>query len=253
MTFNIREITIPINNQLIIICVFYFVMSYFFAYLFKQSNIFFKIPVFIFIMTVFSLVQTANTIEITLSSLLGVLVVYGESVLNFIFMLKSWLDFVFYSIKSIFIFIFDTFKAIFYFIAQCLIFPFRLLSRIFSYGSNFRGFNRTTQKPHKDDLKEKSRMEEELRRAREEVRQAREQAKRKESKPNMDNDSRSPQEILGLSANFTESELKQAYRLAVGRYHPDKYAHMSKEFQEEAGREFVKIQQAYSSLIKVFN
>ncbi|WP_198328310.1 J domain-containing protein [Methylovulum psychrotolerans] len=173
--------------------------------------------------------------------------------MNFIFMLKGWIEFVFYSIKSILKFIFDSIASIFYFIAQCLIFPFRLLNRLFSLGLHFRRPNKTAQKPRKDDTKQKSRMEEELRRAREEVRQAREQAKKKEAKPNTDNDGRSHQEILGLSATFTEPELKQAYRLAVSRYHPDKYAHMSKAFQEEAGREFVKIQQAYNALIKNFS
>jgi hypothetical protein len=251
MTFTLNKITLSINNQLLIICAFYFVMAYFFALLFKRSNLFFKIPVFIFIMTVFALVQKANMIEITLSSLLGVVVVYKEAILDFIFTIKNLFDFIIDSIKAIFRFIFDSIKWIFYLFALCFMFPFRLLSRVFGFMSSFRGLDRSARRPSENSQQQSSR-EEELKRAREEVKQARERAKqkeqRKEEPPTAKTDSRSHQEILGLAERFTQDELKQAYRIATLRYHPDKYSHMSKSFQDEAQQEFVKIQQAYKVL-----
>jgi hypothetical protein len=105
-----------------------------------------------------------------------------------------------------------------------------------------------------------------INRAKEEVRQAREQNNRKEEhrqgntggdntqvKANVSGDKRSHQQILGLSDNFTLSELTKAYRSGLARYHPDKYSHMSANFQKEAESEFIKIKNAFNFLIKDFN
>ena len=138
-----------------------------------------------------------------------------------------------------------------YCIALCFIFPFRLLSRVFGFMFSFRALEQSARRPSENSQHQGSR-EEELKRAREEVKQARERAKqkeqRKEEPPTAKTDSRSHQEILGLAERFTQDELKQAYRIATSRYHPDKYSHMSKSFQDEAQQEFVKIQQAYKVL-----
>jgi uncharacterized membrane protein YkvA (DUF1232 family) len=45
-----------------------------------------------------------------------------------------------------------------------------------------------------------------------------------------------------------ESEIKAAYKRAVARYHPDKVAHLGKEFQELAHKKLLAIQQAYETL-----
>jgi hypothetical protein len=59
-----------------------------------------------------------------------------------------------------------------------------------------------------------------------------------------------PYAVLGLKAGATEEEIKEAYRLAVAKYHPDKVSHLGKEFQELAHRKFVAIQEAYEHLTK---
>ncbi len=61
-------------------------------------------------------------------------------------------------------------------------------------------------------------------------------------------DTRTPHEIMGLQPGASLAEIKKAYSLLRNRYHPDKYAHMSEEFQKEAAEEFKNIQQAWERL-----
>lgn len=56
-------------------------------------------------------------------------------------------------------------------------------------------------------------------------------------------------EILGVSENATEIEIKKRYRQLVKLYHPDKYARDSKEQQEQAHQRFLEIQEAYEYLV----
>ena len=63
-------------------------------------------------------------------------------------------------------------------------------------------------------------------------------------------DSRDPYAILGITPRATTAEIKEAYRAAVAKYHPDKVTHLGKEFQELAHRKFVAIQEAYEWLMK---
>ncbi len=57
-----------------------------------------------------------------------------------------------------------------------------------------------------------------------------------------------PYALLEISPNATAEEIKAAYRHAVARYHPDKVAHLGKEFQELAHKKLLAIQQAYEIL-----
>lgn len=57
-----------------------------------------------------------------------------------------------------------------------------------------------------------------------------------------------PYTLLEVSPHASPEEIKAAYRRAAARYHPDKVAHLGKEFQELAHRKFVAIQQAYERL-----
>lgn len=59
-----------------------------------------------------------------------------------------------------------------------------------------------------------------------------------------------PYEILGVKRGATPEEIKAAYRKAVAMYHPDKVAHLGKEFQELAHKKLIAIQQAYQTLTK---
>lgn len=57
-----------------------------------------------------------------------------------------------------------------------------------------------------------------------------------------------PYAVLGLRPGATNEQIKEAYRLAAVRYHPDKVSHLGKEFQELAHQRFVAIQEAYERL-----
>jgi len=61
---------------------------------------------------------------------------------------------------------------------------------------------------------------------------------------------RSPHEILGVPPHASQEEIRSAYRRLAGRYHPDKVAHLGKEFQELAEKRFKEIQNAYDRLAK---
>jgi hypothetical protein len=57
-----------------------------------------------------------------------------------------------------------------------------------------------------------------------------------------------PYALLEIPRTASADEIKTAYRRAVTRYHPDKVAHLGKEFQELAHRKLLAIQQAYETL-----
>lgn len=59
-----------------------------------------------------------------------------------------------------------------------------------------------------------------------------------------------PYTLLGVERNASQEEIKAAYRRAVSRYHPDKVAHLGKEFQELAHKKLLAIQKAYEDLTK---
>jgi len=57
-----------------------------------------------------------------------------------------------------------------------------------------------------------------------------------------------PYTLLEVSPQASPAEIKTAFRRAVARYHPDKVAHLGKEFQELAHKKLLAIQQAYETL-----
>ena len=142
-------------------------------------------------------------------------------------------------------------------------------------GNNWREENRKREEELRKAQEEVKRAKRESRQAQEqaerqkqwaneEVRKAREEAQKQQangqqqstsqnttqSKPQPDN--RTHQEILGLNTpGFTKAELKQAYKRASAKYHPDKHAHMPQEFQDQASEEFKKVQRAYKLLQSV--
>jgi hypothetical protein len=63
-----------------------------------------------------------------------------------------------------------------------------------------------------------------------------------------DFDRMDPYALLEISPQASPAEIRAAYRRAVGRYHPDKVAHLGKEFQDLAHRKLLAIQKAYDLL-----
>ena len=63
-----------------------------------------------------------------------------------------------------------------------------------------------------------------------------------------DFDRMDPYALLEISPQASADEIKSAYKRAVARYHPDKVAHLGREFQELAHRKLLAIQRAYEML-----
>lgn len=59
---------------------------------------------------------------------------------------------------------------------------------------------------------------------------------------------RDPYEILGISRNASEEEIKKAYKNLSRKYHPD--ANINNPHKEEAEEKFKEIQQAYQQIMK---
>jgi len=57
-----------------------------------------------------------------------------------------------------------------------------------------------------------------------------------------------PYTVLGVSRGASTDEIKQAYRKLAAQYHPDKVAHLGREFQDLAEKRFKEIQQAYQQI-----
>ena len=60
---------------------------------------------------------------------------------------------------------------------------------------------------------------------------------------------RGPHEILGVPVDANLTAIRQAYRAAVKKCHPDRFAHLDEEFQELANRKMKQLRLAYDTLI----
>ncbi|TSJ47696.1 DnaJ domain-containing protein [Fluviicola chungangensis] len=76
-----------------------------------------------------------------------------------------------------------------------------------------------------------------------------EHRKEKETKKSGSVSKKYAHEILGVSKNATQDEIKKAYRQLVKLHHPDKFATGTESQQKMAAEKFVEIQNAYESLI----
>ena len=56
-----------------------------------------------------------------------------------------------------------------------------------------------------------------------------------------------PYEVLGISRNATDDEIKKAYRALSRKYHPD--ANVDKPNAAELAEKFKQIQQAYQTIM----
>ncbi len=59
---------------------------------------------------------------------------------------------------------------------------------------------------------------------------------------------RQPHKVLGVAKNASPQEIKRAYRRLLRRYHPDKFAHMGKEYEETAREKTRSIIEAYEAM-----
>jgi hypothetical protein len=59
-----------------------------------------------------------------------------------------------------------------------------------------------------------------------------------------------PYQILGVSRNASQQEIKRAFRKQAQRYHPDRVSHLGEEFQQLAKEKFQEIQKAYEMLLR---
>jgi len=57
-----------------------------------------------------------------------------------------------------------------------------------------------------------------------------------------------PYKILGVDRSASQDNIKHAYRLLAGKYHPDKVEHLGEEFKALAEKRFKDIQKAYREL-----
>ncbi len=57
-----------------------------------------------------------------------------------------------------------------------------------------------------------------------------------------------PFDVLDVRRGASASEIKQAYRQKLSKYHPDKVNHLGHEFQEIAHQKVIEIQKAYEML-----
>lgn len=55
-------------------------------------------------------------------------------------------------------------------------------------------------------------------------------------------------EILGVTPDVSDDEIRSAYRTLISQYHPDKFANAPKEFQELANKLALEITEAYGVL-----
>lgn len=276
--------TFSINVPLVIVCVFYFVLSAFLAHLFRTANFFFKILLLPFFFGILGEVSEIYRAEALISSLSGIVFTFIEPIVNFLYAVKLWIENVLYAILYRIRIIAGLIGKILYgirWILRLVLIPianlftwfYNFLSRTFHWNRVFipltEQFKRKYREAKSSGPKQESRQsgtgkthktsstdseqEEYIRRAKEKVRQAREEAERKQEEDRRSGgDNRTPRQILGLSDTFTLDELRRAYMQAASRYHPDKHAHLSETFRKEAEAEFVKAKNAYEVLMKGF-
>ena len=59
---------------------------------------------------------------------------------------------------------------------------------------------------------------------------------------------KSPHEVLGVSPNASQEEIKEAYKKALAEYHPDKVMHLGEDLQALAKERSHEIIAAYEAL-----
>ena len=111
-----------------------------------------------------------------------------------------------------------------------------------SRDSSKRSKQSSTKK--EDDLREEL---DKARKAQERAERERDDAKKRSTPPP---DTRTPEEILGLSGDFTLADLKKARNDEIRRWHPDKLRNKPPHLVSQAEEEVKKINQAFDKIKK---
>ena len=61
---------------------------------------------------------------------------------------------------------------------------------------------------------------------------------------------RDPYQVLGVSQDASEEEIKKAYRKLAKKYHPDTVANLGEEIKKKATEKFRAVNEAYEELKK---
>ena len=56
--------------------------------------------------------------------------------------------------------------------------------------------------------------------------------------------------VLGISSNSSNQDIKRAYRKMANKYHPDKIAHLGDDFKDIAQEKFKSVTEAYHKIKK---
>lgn len=223
--------SIAINNQLLVLSLFLFSITWFLTYLFIRAGTFFKIFIFFLSFAIFIPLERWDSLPLTLASFLGAITAYFGGVLSALSSVKYVLIDTFYFVKDIFFSVCGFFQSIFSGINRAISFIFSFLKPVRK--PKDRAYSNTSnQQESIDNQGNRQAYEEHSQRAKEQVRQ----------------DTRSFEDIVGVNSHYTKTELKIAYKRSASRFHPDKHSHMSEEFRKEAEQEFKKLQKAYNIL-----
>jgi len=255
---------ITINNQEIVVYLFFFFISYFFTYLFLKANLFFKIIVFFMSFSVFIQLENSDSLALTVVSILGAVIA----------ILKGSA----FSFRRIAYFIEDIFHGISRFIAGCFGFLRKIIEAVLLIKSFFQQgqadsessddtssreqsqndppprenarTQREKQRSQQEDEERWQQKAEDLFRKTRAEQEKSEQAEEQPAQEQKKTDVRSFEEVLGVTIPYTRESVKTAYKKLCQRYHPDKIQpHMSDAYREESAEEFKRIQKAYKILL----
>ncbi|MEE9363082.1 MAG: J domain-containing protein [Cellulophaga sp.] len=242
--------TITINNEIILGCLFFFGISWFFAHLFFKAGTFFKIVIFFISFSIFIPLEKLDNIYLTIASFLGIVTAHYGGLFTAFIRVKDFFCDAFYWFKDTFSSFFDLINSIFSKLKQAIIF---IISLFPSYkkARNKNSYTSHNQEGVRNNKNNSRDYEEQSRRTKEEFKKAREESQRREELDGQDN--RSFEDIVGVNPGYTNNDLKSAYKRASSKFHPDKYSHMSENFRAEAEQEFKKIQKAYRMLSNRLN
>lgn len=233
-----------INNSIILSYLFFFIITWFFTHLFIKAGSFFRVCIFFLSFAIFIPLEQLDSIPLTLASFFGAITAYFGGVGGAFSSVKDIVIDSYYIVKDIFSGVFSFFSFITLKLRQVIFFIISIFKKIKS-SQNKKTSSSSNKQRAGNNKKNHRGYEEQKQRAKEQFKKAREEAKKREEESQ---DNRSFEDIVGVNPEYTKDDLKNAYKRASSKFHPDKYSHMSEAFRLEAEQEFKKIQKAYKML-----